>query len=70
MTFNSFDFIFLFFPITIIFFYTLSRYRQNVAVMWLIAASLFLRESESAFTALADSVSVREFLHKPSDFAL
>ena len=40
MTFNSFEFIFLFLPITIAVFYTLSRTRQNLAVMWLILASL------------------------------
>lgn len=40
MTFNSFEFIFLFLPIIITLFYILSRYRQNLAVMWLILASL------------------------------
>ena len=40
MTFNSFEFIFLFLPITITVFYALSRYRQNLAVMWLVMASL------------------------------
>ena len=40
MTFNSYPFIFFFLPVTITIFYTLSRYRQNLAVMWLILASL------------------------------
>ena len=47
MTFNSFEFIFLFLPITITVFYTFSRTSRNFAVMWLILASLFFYGSLS-----------------------
>ena len=40
MTFNTYEFIFLFLPLTIAIFYNLSRYRKNFAVLWLILASL------------------------------
>ncbi len=40
MRFNSFEFIFLFLPITIALFYTLSRSHLNLGVMFLILASL------------------------------
>ncbi|MBQ9433360.1 MAG: hypothetical protein IJU26_09500, partial [Synergistaceae bacterium] len=40
MTFNSFEFIFLFLPVTITLFYTLSRSHKNLGILCLILASL------------------------------
>lgn len=41
MLFNSYEFIFLFLPITAAVFYALGRYRRVLAIRWLIVASLF-----------------------------
>lgn len=42
MLFNSFEFIFIFLPVTLtVFFITGSRQRRKIAVSWLVAASLF-----------------------------
>jgi D-alanyl-lipoteichoic acid acyltransferase DltB (MBOAT superfamily) len=41
MLFNSYEFIFLFLPITLIFFFLLGRYSQALAAGWLASASLF-----------------------------
>ena len=41
MLFNSFGFIFVFLPITLVAFFALARYSHRLAASWLIAASLF-----------------------------
>ena len=42
MLFNSYEFIFLFLPITLIIYFTLNRYgKNNVAKGWLVIASLY-----------------------------
>jgi alginate O-acetyltransferase complex protein AlgI len=41
MLFNSYPFIFLFLPITILAFYLVGRFSQNLAAAWLVIASLF-----------------------------
>jgi len=41
MLFNSFEFIFIFLPVTIYVFFVLGKYNQQVAAAWLGAASLF-----------------------------
>ena len=41
MLFNSFQFIFLFFPIVVLVFYFLGRYSRESAALWLCAASLY-----------------------------
>ncbi len=50
MTFNSFEFIFLFLPITITLFYALSRSHKNLGTMLLILASLVFYGSLSLHT--------------------
>ena len=42
MLFNSYEFIFLFLPITLITYFTLNRYgKNNIAKGWLVIASLY-----------------------------
>ncbi len=41
MLFNSYEFLFLYFPITIAGFFAISRYSRALAALWLFAASLF-----------------------------
>ena len=41
MLFNSYQFIFIFLPITILLFYLAGRYSQHIAAAWLVIASLF-----------------------------
>ncbi|CAK7082957.1 MAG: hypothetical protein TIS_04505 [Tissierella sp.] len=42
MLFNSYEFIFLFLPITLIIYFTLNRYgKNNIAKGWLVIASLY-----------------------------
>lgn len=41
MLFNSYEFIFLFLPITVVAFFLLGRFSRTAALRWLIAASLF-----------------------------
>ena len=50
MTFNSYPFILIFLPTTIIVFYQVSRYQRNFAVLWLIASSLAFYGSLSLHT--------------------
>jgi len=41
MLFNSYGFLFLYFPVTIAFFFAIGRYNRPLAALWLFAASLF-----------------------------
>lgn len=41
MLFNSFGFLFLFFPVMLIVFFRLGRYSHRLAAIWLTAGSLF-----------------------------
>ena len=50
MTFNSYEFIFIFLPITITLFYLLSRTHTNLAALWLVSASLVFYGSINLYT--------------------
>lgn len=41
MLFNSYEFIFVFLPVSVIIYFILNRYRINLALLWLTACSLF-----------------------------
>lgn len=41
MLFNSYEFIFLYFPVTLAAFFAIGRYSRSLAALWLFAASLF-----------------------------
>ena len=41
MLFNSYEFVFVFLPVTLLVFFVLGRYSQQIAASWLAAASLF-----------------------------
>ena len=41
MLFNSYEFIFLFLPITYLIFFSIARFGHEIAIVWLVAASLF-----------------------------
>ncbi|MCA1978743.1 MAG: MBOAT family protein [Thiobacillus sp.] len=41
MLFNSYEFLFLYFPVTFAVFFALARYRRSLAALWLFGASLF-----------------------------
>ena len=64
MTFNSYEFIFIFLPVAITVFYSLSRRNTNLAVLWLITASLIFYGSLSLRTLplLILSVLVNYFM--------